>query len=132
MTDKPKLPEKEISYCCEAPVIVMHGCDSDTGHGGKPCDCEVSTCYWVCSRCDKPCDLYHEPKTKLPEKIDTSFIRGRWTNYTPPYHSDDKGSITIEPTFGGGDDTEKSIKLVAEKVNAILDYLKEQENKYSS
>ncbi len=48
------------------------------------------------------------------EKIDLNKIRGRWTEY-----SDEKGGAYNS----GGDDTIASIKLVAEKINEIIDLL---------
>lgn len=48
------------------------------------------------------------------EKLDTSTIRGEWLNYGD--HA------------GRGDDTIKSIRMVADKVNEIIEYINEKED----
>ena len=52
------------------------------------------------------------------EKIDLNKIRGRWAEYL-----DEKGGSYNS----GGDDTIASIKLVAEKVNEIIDLLTKED-----
>ncbi len=53
----------------------------------------------------------HDPHTDTPvRKIDISQIRGRWGSYSGKFLS-------------GGDDTIKSIQMVAEKVNELIDLL---------
>ena len=54
------IPMTPLSKCCKAPVTMAHGCDSDTGHGGRSCDCHLKggvTCWDVCDTCHKPCDI---------------------------------------------------------------------------
>lgn len=51
-------------------------------------------------------------KPKLPEKIDTNLIRGHWMSWDGR---------------SGGDDTIKSIEIVAEKVNQLISYLEEKD-----
>lgn len=48
------------STCCNAPARVAHGCDSDFGYGDKKCNCEIVTCWYECTKCEKPCDVYNE------------------------------------------------------------------------
>lgn len=45
-----------VSKCCNAPMKVGHGCDSDAGHDGKPCDCTDGTMWNECTKCGQPCD----------------------------------------------------------------------------
>ena len=94
---KPKL----LSKCCQAPLTIS---TADEG----------TSCY-VCTYCKRDTDPMFEEKPKLPEKIDMDLIRGQWQEVI----------MTSSPmrTVAGGDDTVKSIRLVAEKINAILDYL---------
>ncbi len=62
------------------------------------------------------------------EKIDISKIRGEWyeeapmgtENSYPVYNEQGTGGVHWEI---GHDDTIESIKLVAEKVNEVIDYL---------
>lgn len=54
--------EKVLSDCCGAEAVAKHGCDSDGGHGGKPCDCGMVTAHYECTACKKACDQKPEPQ----------------------------------------------------------------------
>jgi hypothetical protein len=50
-----------LSNCCKAYVI---GTMSGDFIGDKPETMTVGTCYFVCSKCNKPCDIYTGKKIK--------------------------------------------------------------------
>lgn len=66
------------------------------------------------------------------EKIDLNKIRGKWSvnycqNTITPHGVD---SFCTKCVSGQGDDTENSLKIIAEKVNEIVDTLQaNKENK---
>ena len=45
-----------LSKCCNAPMKVGHGCDSDNGHDGQPCNCTDGTMWNECTKCGQPCE----------------------------------------------------------------------------
>ena len=52
----------DLSKCCNSMVKVAHGCDSDSGHGGKECNCTDGTQWYECMKCGKPCEIKPEKK----------------------------------------------------------------------
>lgn len=62
------MTDKTVSACCKAQIKVAHGCDSDSGHGGKPCTCTDGTQWYECTKCGNPCDSTptHSPNTECP------------------------------------------------------------------
>lgn len=74
---KPVKKEKtRYSICCNAVAYTAHGCDSDLGHGGRPCNCaetnSVVTMWYECSHCKKPCDTQSDNTVDCLQKYKLS------------------------------------------------------------
>ena len=54
---KEAMPPNDLSKCCDFPVCVKHGCDSDINPHGEKCTCEIVTCWYECTKCDEACDV---------------------------------------------------------------------------
>ncbi len=57
--NKPPNPSKDLSACHQAPVKLGGTGDFDDSD-------RAVTQYYVCSQCDKPCDLFAPPKAGEP------------------------------------------------------------------
>jgi len=82
-------PSKEemLSNCCKTPLKTFNSADYDkeeTPNG--------STCYFVCSKCDKPCDMYSEPSKESPE----DKIREIWEEMKEAKRMKEKGIDTYD------------------------------------
>lgn len=74
MTTPTKIP-KELSKCCEAEAIMSWG--DDFGEESKLKKPPVGvTCWFVCKKCGKPCDILMTPKPNITGEKDRFRFRG--------------------------------------------------------
>ena len=64
-------PSKEemLSNCCKTPLKTFNSADYDNEETSNG-----STCYFICSKCQKPCDVYVEPSKEEKDKFNKKII----------------------------------------------------------